>query len=144
MNLNFSLKIPFQNQISYKSPNYSFFNRTKNQFTNLYFQNKKFLLSMYNPSLTASHSKSSLILNTVPNQYTQTVVDTETLKLRERLGQLEKEMIDVLVEIENKDSIIDNLQRWKSLLAMLNSPQYSGVSIEINKVSAWVRSIVMF
>jgi len=42
-------------------------------------------------------------------------------------------MIDVLVEIENKDSIIDNLQRWKSLLAMLNSPQYSGVSIEINK-----------
>lgn len=99
---------------------------------------------MYNPSLTASHSKSSLILNTVPNQYTQTVVDTETLKLRERLGQLEKEMIDVLVEIENKDSIIDNLQRWKSLLAMLNSPQYSGVSIEINKVSAWVRSIVMF
>ncbi len=99
---------------------------------------------MYNSALTSSHSKASLILNTTPNQYTQTVVDTETLKLRERLGQLEKEMIDVLVEIENKDSIIDNLQRWKSLLAMLNSPQYSGVSIEINKVIVVFRVIMMF
>jgi len=94
---------------------------------------------MYDSKLTSSHSKASLVLNSMPNQYPHTVVDTETLKLRERLGQLEKEMIDVLVEIENKDSIIDNLQRWKSLLAMLNSPQYSGVSIEINKVNCVIR-----
>jgi len=66
--------------------------------------------------------------------FNDSTTDIETIKLREKVSQLEKEMIDVLVEIETKDSIIDNLQRWKSLLAMLNSPQYSGVSIEINKV----------
>jgi len=65
--------------------------------------------------------------------FNENTTDVETIKLREKIGQLEKEMIDVLVEIETKDSIIDNLQKWKSLLAMLNSPQYSGVSIEINK-----------
>lgn len=33
----------------------------------------------------------------------------ENLKLRERVAQLEKDIIDVSVEIDTKNSIIDNL-----------------------------------
>ena len=89
---------------------------------------------MFDPRALNSNSKTPLLLESYGRDTSNATVDLETLKLRERVAQLEKEMIDVFVEIETKDSIIDNLQRWKSLLAMLNSPQYSGVSIEINKV----------
>ena len=58
----------------------------------------------------------------------------ENIRLRERVSQLEKDIIDVSVEIDSKNSIIDNLQTWKNMLALLNSPQYSEVSVEINKV----------
>jgi hypothetical protein len=89
---------------------------------------------MFDPRALNNNVKTPLLLDPYGRDTSNSTVDLETLKLREKVAQLEKEMIDVFVEIETKDSIIDNLQRWKSLLAMLNSPQYSGVSIEINKV----------
>ena len=89
---------------------------------------------MFDYKTSLSSQKLPLLHNPSERDTVSSAVDLETLKLREKVAQLEKEMIDVLVEIETKDSIIDNLQRWKSLLAMLNSPQYSGASIEINKV----------
>ena len=47
---------------------------------------------------------------------------TENNRLKERVALLEKDIIDVSVEIDTKNSIIDNLQTWKNLLALLNSP----------------------
>ena len=46
----------------------------------------------------------------------------ENLKLREKVAQLEKEIINVSVDIENKNAITENLQTWKNLLALMNSP----------------------
>jgi len=87
---------------------------------------------MFDSKATTESSKTSFFFT---RDSTPDSAQVENVKLREKVAQLEKEIINVSVDIENKTSIIDTLQTWKNLLALLNSPQYSEVSIEINKAS---------
>ena len=57
---------------------------------------------MFDYKASLNSQKLPLLRNSSERDTVSSAVDLETIKLREKVAQLEKEMIDVLVEIENK------------------------------------------
>lgn len=86
---------------------------------------------MFDSKVSVQNTKSGVYFS---KDTTDEMAQVENTKLREKVAQLERDIINISVEIENKNCIIDNMQTWKNLLALLNSPQYSEVSIQLNKV----------